>query len=84
VKSLVYLLFLGLVIFAVAGWFLDWYNIGDASNKDGKHHVSLDIDGNKIRQDLNKGEVKLQDTINKIEKEQAAAPDGKSFQRPEQ
>lgn len=65
-RNLIFLLFLGGVIFLVAGWFLDWYDITGVKNGNGKTSIQFDINGNKIKEDINKGTQKFNDTWNNI------------------
>jgi hypothetical protein len=62
-RNLVFLLFLGVFSFAVAGWFLDWYSIGGGRTPEGQRRVSIDFDTQKIGADLAKGRDKLQEAI---------------------
>lgn len=65
-RNLIFLLFLGAVIFLVAGWFLDWYDITGVKNANGKTSIQFDINGNKIKDDINKGTDKFRDTWNNV------------------
>lgn len=66
-KNIIFLLFLAIFAFAIIGWFLDWYAIADVRSDGGRHQFQIDIDANKIRQDIDKGQSKLQGTINRIQ-----------------
>jgi hypothetical protein len=70
-KNLISLLFLGLVIFAVVGWFQDWYSFGNVKNADGKTSVQFELDRSKIGADLSKGEDKLKKTIDGLKADDA-------------
>lgn len=72
-KNLVFLLFLGLVIFLVTGWFMDWYSLTGAPSKDGKTKFEFEIDRNKIEKDFSKGKEKLDKTIEAVEKPNSSA-----------
>ncbi len=70
-KNLIYLLFLGLLAFAVTGWFLDSYSIAGVPTSSGHHRVQIDVNTDKVKDDLHKGQAKLQDTINRLQGDQA-------------
>ena len=57
-RTLICLLFLAAFGFAVAGWFLDWYQI--------------DFNARKIQADLQRGQEKLQDTIQRAQQQNSA------------
>lgn len=65
-RNLIFLLFLGGVIFLVAGWILDWYDVTGVKNTNGKTSIQVDFNGNKIKEDINKGTDKFKDTWNHI------------------
>ncbi|HQR41042.1 MAG TPA: hypothetical protein PLX97_00130 [Gemmatales bacterium] len=65
-RNLIFLLFLGAVIFLVAGWFLDWYDITGVKNSSGKTSIQFDINRDKIKDDIGKGTDKFKDTWNNI------------------
>jgi hypothetical protein len=62
-----------LALFAVAllsivgvGWYLGWYKVGSQpASVPGQHRVNIDIDTNKIGTDLQKGEEKLHQILEK-------------------
>ncbi len=54
-KNIVFLLFLALFGFVVAGWFLDWYRIADLRGDSGRHRVQIEIDSDKIKKDWDRG-----------------------------
>lgn len=66
-RNLLFLLFLGVVIFLVAGWFLDWYDINSVKNSNGKTSIQFDINNDKIKEDINKGTQKFNDTIHQLQ-----------------
>lgn len=89
-KNLVYLLFLVLVGFSVAGYFLNWYKFTDDKSAAGHRHLSVDIDTSKVSQDLQKGEAKLGETIQNLNQPTPAdgaakpgSPDPKSTTPPQ-
>jgi hypothetical protein len=71
-KNLVYLLFLALVGFGVAGYFLNWYKFTDDKNITGHRQLSIDIDTNKVGEDLRKGEAKVGETLQNLNQENQA------------
>ena len=66
-KNLVFVLFLAVLLFAVVGWFLDWYSIADLHSSSGRHRLQIEVDTNKIRSDLDKGQAKFQETIERVQ-----------------
>ena len=71
-RSLISLLCLGVFVFLVAGWFLDWYDVSKVKSDNGKSSYQVDINGNKIKEDLNKGKQKLGDTIENFDEKNKA------------
>jgi hypothetical protein len=61
------LLFLATFAFVLAGWFLDWYDIVDVQNQGGRHRLQIDIDTQKIREDLDKGQAKFRETLDRVQ-----------------
>ena len=72
-RNLFFLLFLGVFVFLVAGWFLDWYDINSVKTNDGKTSVTVDFNGNKIKEDINKGTQKLNDTWHNLQDDKSKA-----------
>jgi hypothetical protein len=72
-KNLVFLLFLGLVIFLVTGWFMDWYSFTGAPSENGKTTFQFEIDRSKIQQDFSKGKEKFDKTLDALEKPSSSA-----------
>jgi hypothetical protein len=58
-RNLVFLGFILLVIFFTVGWFLDWYSFTNVKNEQGKTSVQFNLDGAKIKQDVEKGADKF-------------------------
>ncbi len=75
-RTLISLLFLGLTVFLVAGWFLDWYDVSKVKSDNGKSSYQVDFNRDKIKGDLKKGTQKFNETIEKIGEDQSksAAP----------
>lgn len=44
-----------LVIFLGLGWYLDWYRLKSSTGDDGKQHISIDVNANKVTEDVGKG-----------------------------
>jgi hypothetical protein len=63
-KNLVFLVFLAILGFAVAGYFLGWYEITGVPSSSGHHRLQIDINTTKIKDDFDRGTDKLQDGIN--------------------
>lgn len=62
-RNLLALLGALVVTFLVAGYFLGWYSIQSVPSSPGHHKVNIDVDGTKIRQDLNKSGEQIRDWI---------------------
>ncbi len=73
-RNLVFVLFLGVFGFLVAGWFLDWYSIGGGRADNGQRRVQIDLDTKKIGADLAKGREKLQDSWHWFDDEEEEPP----------
>jgi hypothetical protein len=61
------------------GWYLDWFKFSSAPLNDGRRNVSIDIDPNKITNDLNKGGKKIEEMIDK-DKAKEPSGDGKKLE----
>jgi hypothetical protein len=72
-RNLVFLAFLAALIFAVAGWLLDWYSVSRTPSKGGKTSIQLDFDTNKIKEDLRKGKDKFDDTVENVRSNDSTA-----------
>jgi hypothetical protein len=68
-RNLIFLLFLGAVVFLVTGWFLDWYDITGVKNGNGKTSIQFDINRDKIKDDIGKGTDKFKDTWKNVTEE---------------
>ncbi len=73
-RSLISLLFLGVVVFLVAGWFLDWYDINSVKNTNGKTSITVDFNRDKIKEDIGKGTQKFNDTLHNLQDEKQSQP----------
>ena len=63
-KNLVFLLFLAVLGFAAAGYFLGWYEITGVPSSGGHHRLQIDINTTKIKDDFDRGTEKVQEGIN--------------------
>lgn len=54
----------GLVIFAGLGWYLDWYKVKRTASADGKQHISIDLNTNRIGADLQRGREQVTQYLN--------------------
>jgi hypothetical protein len=61
IKNLVYLAFLALVLFGIAGYFLNWYQFTNTTSSDGKRHIAVDVNEKKIEDDAAKGKKVIDD-----------------------
>jgi hypothetical protein len=52
--------------FAGVGWYLGWYKIKTEPAAPGHHHVDIDFNGSKIREDSQKGLQKVEERVQKI------------------
>jgi hypothetical protein len=64
-KNLVFILFLGACAFTIFGYFLGWYKISDFGSDNGHRRVQIDLDSKKIKEDLQKGQSRLNDALQK-------------------
>ena len=58
--------------FAGVGWYLDWFQVFNAPGPAGHRVFSVDLDAAKIQADVQKGEAKVADVIEKARKDAAA------------
>ena len=59
------------------GWYLGWYKVrSQPASVPGQHSVNIDINTNKISQDLQQGEQKLQQWLEKKNSDDSKKPDG--------
>jgi hypothetical protein len=65
-KNLIFLLFLAILGFAVAGYFLDWYKIEGVPSGEGHRKLQIDINTTKIKDDFDRGTEKVQEGINHV------------------
>jgi hypothetical protein len=64
-RNLLAFLAAAILTFAGVGWYLDWYRIKSTPAPSGHHQLNIDVNRNKIIEDVHKGvqkgEEKLQD-----------------------
>lgn len=63
----------GVLVFLGIGWYLGWYKISTTPSADGHRQISIDLNTNKIKEDVNKGESKLHDALTN-DKNQSSTP----------
>jgi hypothetical protein len=51
------------VVFLALGWYLGWYKIQNTSTPDGRHHIQIDVDADKVKSDVGKGENRVQEIL---------------------
>jgi len=57
------------LVFAGVGWYLGWYEISRTTDSDGHQNINIDLNNQKISEDLKKGEQKLHDLISQKDKD---------------
>src|SRR5262245_24792212 len=62
-RNLLALLAAGVLVFLGIGWYLGWYKISSTPGADGHRQISIDLNTNKIKEDVNKGESRLHDAL---------------------
>jgi hypothetical protein len=62
-RNLLALAGLAVVTVVGVGWYLGWYKVQDSPTPDGHHHIQIDVDANKVKSDVNKGESKIHDFL---------------------
>ena len=57
---------IGLLVIGVGGlgWYLGWYKIQSTPTPDGHRQIQIDLNTNKITEDVNKGKVVVRDYLN--------------------
>ena len=65
-RNLLALLALAILAFAGIGWYLDWYKIKTEPAPAGHHHVNIDFNGTKIRDDSQKGVQRVEEKVQKF------------------
>jgi hypothetical protein len=71
-RNLLAFLAAAVLTFLGVGWYLDWYHVKSSPASAGHHRVDIDINGEKIVDDVHKGvekgEKKLQNALEKDKK----------------
>ena len=62
-RNLLALAALAVLVFLGLGWYLGWYKIQSTAASDGHRHISIDLNTNKITDDVNKGKAKVRDLL---------------------
>lgn len=62
-----------LIIFLGLGWYLDWYRLKAAPGEDGHRNINIDLNTNKISEDLGKAREKARDWLATKEQTPTAA-----------
>lgn len=65
-RSILALVGAGTVAFLAVGWYLGWYQVSSKPNPAGKQSVSVDINPNKISEDVKKGVEKGGEFVDSI------------------
>jgi hypothetical protein len=80
-RNLLALAALALITFAIVGWYLGWYQLQTEPAGNGHREVTIDINGPKIRQDLNKGKSQLSNVMSSKSSSTPAQPSAGSSAR---
>ncbi len=75
-RNLLALLAVAALAFAGVGWYLDWYKIKTEPAPAGHHHVNIDFNGTKIKEDSQKGVQKVEERVQKILDKKLSADKG--------
>jgi hypothetical protein len=62
-RNLLALAAAAILMFAVVGWWLGWYQITSTPDGTGHQNIHIDVNKNKISEDLKKGKAKLYDLL---------------------
>jgi hypothetical protein len=76
VRNLLALLAVAALAFAGVGWYLDWYKIKTEPAQGGHHHVNIDFNGPKIKEDSQRGVQKVEERVQKILDKKLSAEKG--------
>jgi len=61
-----------LLMFLGVGWYLGWYNVKAAPAPPGHRAVNIDVDTNKISEDVQKGKERLSDALEGAHREDSS------------
>ena len=82
-RNLVFLAFLALLGFGVAGWYLDWYSVARSPSENGRTRIEVEVDSQKIRADTGKGIDKIKTKLqNSSEKNKSGSEVTKEAAKP--
>ena len=70
-KNLLAFVAAAVLMFVGVGYYLDWFQVFNGPAASGHHVFSVDLDEGKIRADVQKGEAKVADAIEKARKDSA-------------
>jgi hypothetical protein len=73
-KNLLALVGLAVVLVAGLGWYLGWYQIGTEPSASGHRKINVDVNTNKIKQDIKKGEEKVGEYVSKSNSQGGLSP----------
>jgi hypothetical protein len=62
-----------LIVFAVVGWFLGWYNVSSTTDSDGHKNININVNSSKFVGDVKKGVDELE---KKVQQQQAQPQTG--------
>src|SRR5262245_41380929 len=62
-RNILALLAAAVLVFAGVGWYLGWYEISRTTDSDGHPNITIDLNNQKITEDLKKGEQKVHNLI---------------------
>jgi hypothetical protein len=65
IKNLLALVGLVVVAFAVAGWYLGWYKVGEQADANGHPQFEIQVNSGQVAKDLNKAKQEVIDDLNK-------------------
>jgi hypothetical protein len=82
VRNLLAFLAAALIAFLGLGWYLDWYKVSSAPSTGGHRQVKIDINANKIGEDLDKGSKKVRSALEKNAKKEGAADQAAEKKKP--
>jgi hypothetical protein len=63
------------LVLAGAGWYLDWYKLSFVPGKDGHRSVTIDVNSDKVKEDVTKGKEELGEIIHKDKQSDANKSD---------
>ena len=73
-RNILALIGAAVLVFAVLGWYFGWYQLGAEPAADGHRNINLNVNPQKIANDLKKGEQKVSDIITNETKGTSVSP----------